>query len=157
MSTAPSSITAEHFYTKLGFEAVGESHHGDERTIIMERDWSAKLVSGSLPRGMRRWNVGWSWSRRRRLKKAHLRGLPHQLPTLLRAVRRLGVTFTAHWPTPQHTLPCLEPCALNPDDTLRVRSPARPRRRSPSPSALAVRAPALTSCVGMCRPCTRRP
>ena len=22
-----------------------------------------------------------------------------------------------HWPTPQHTLPCLEPCALNPENT----------------------------------------
>jgi hypothetical protein len=44
----------------------------------------------------------------------------------------------------QHTLPCLEPCALNPEHTLKVLlSPARPRRRSPSPLDLAVRAPAL--------------
>jgi len=35
--TVPSSITAESFYARLGFIAVRDSHHGDERTIIMER------------------------------------------------------------------------------------------------------------------------
>jgi N-acetylglutamate synthase-like GNAT family acetyltransferase len=33
----PSSVTAEHFYSKLGFKAVHDSYHGNERTIIMER------------------------------------------------------------------------------------------------------------------------
>jgi predicted N-acetyltransferase YhbS len=33
----PSSITAEPFYAKLGFKAVRDSYHGDERTITMER------------------------------------------------------------------------------------------------------------------------
>jgi N-acetylglutamate synthase-like GNAT family acetyltransferase len=33
----PSSVTAEQFYAKLGFTAVRDSYHGDERTIIMER------------------------------------------------------------------------------------------------------------------------
>jgi N-acetylglutamate synthase-like GNAT family acetyltransferase len=33
----PSSVTAETFYARLGFRAVRDSHHGDERTIIMER------------------------------------------------------------------------------------------------------------------------
>jgi histone acetyltransferase (RNA polymerase elongator complex component) len=33
----PSSITAERFYARLGFRAVRDSYHGDERTIIMER------------------------------------------------------------------------------------------------------------------------
>ena len=33
----PSSVTAEHFYSKLGFTAVRESYYGEERTIIMER------------------------------------------------------------------------------------------------------------------------
>lgn len=33
----PSSVTAEPFYAKLGFTAVRDSYHGDERTIIMER------------------------------------------------------------------------------------------------------------------------
>jgi predicted N-acetyltransferase YhbS len=31
-----SSITAEAFYARLGFKAVGDAFHGDERTIIME-------------------------------------------------------------------------------------------------------------------------
>lgn len=35
--SVPSSITAELFYTKLGFAAVRDSYHGAERTIIMER------------------------------------------------------------------------------------------------------------------------
>lgn len=33
----PSSISAETFYAQLGFKAVRDSFHGDERTIIMER------------------------------------------------------------------------------------------------------------------------
>jgi N-acetylglutamate synthase-like GNAT family acetyltransferase len=33
----PSSVTAERFYSKLGFKAVRDSYHGNERTIIMER------------------------------------------------------------------------------------------------------------------------
>ena len=36
--TAPSSVTAEVFYARLGFRAVRDSHYGDERTIIMERE-----------------------------------------------------------------------------------------------------------------------
>jgi predicted N-acetyltransferase YhbS len=35
--TVPSSVTAETFYARLGFKAVNDSYHGDERTIIMER------------------------------------------------------------------------------------------------------------------------
>jgi GNAT superfamily N-acetyltransferase len=35
--SVPSSITAELFYTKLGFAAVRDSYHGAERTIVMER------------------------------------------------------------------------------------------------------------------------
>lgn len=35
--TVPSSLTAETFYAGLGFNAVRDSHYGDERTIIMER------------------------------------------------------------------------------------------------------------------------
>lgn len=36
--SVPSTVTAERFYSKLGFRAVGDSYHGDERTIIMERE-----------------------------------------------------------------------------------------------------------------------
>lgn len=35
--TVPSSVTAEPFYARLGFRAIRDSYHGDERTIIMER------------------------------------------------------------------------------------------------------------------------
>lgn len=35
--TVSSSVTAETFYARLGFNAVRDSYHGDERTIIMER------------------------------------------------------------------------------------------------------------------------
>ncbi|MGO4670077.1 GNAT family N-acetyltransferase [Bosea sp. 2RAB26] len=33
----PSSVTAEPFYARLGFTAVRDSYHGEERTIVMER------------------------------------------------------------------------------------------------------------------------
>lgn len=39
--TVPSSVTAEPFYAKLGFKAVRDSYHGEERTIIMERSLPA--------------------------------------------------------------------------------------------------------------------
>ncbi|MBY6031546.1 GNAT family N-acetyltransferase [Marinobacter daepoensis] len=35
--SVPSSVTAEAFYTELGYISVSDSYHGDERTIIMER------------------------------------------------------------------------------------------------------------------------
>jgi hypothetical protein len=34
--SVPSSVTAEAFYAHLGFKAVRDAFHGDERTIIME-------------------------------------------------------------------------------------------------------------------------
>ncbi|MCQ4260595.1 hypothetical protein NA619_21620 [Pseudomonas stutzeri] len=33
----PYSVTAERFYQKLGYSAVHETYHGEERTIVMER------------------------------------------------------------------------------------------------------------------------
>ncbi|HDS0921385.1 TPA: GNAT family N-acetyltransferase [Pseudomonas putida] len=33
----PSSITAQGFYTRLGYSKVRDEYHGDERTIIMEK------------------------------------------------------------------------------------------------------------------------
>ncbi|OKO80233.1 acetyltransferase [Bradyrhizobium sp. NAS80.1] len=41
--TVPSSVTAEAFYARLGFKAVRDSYHGDERTIIMERSLDAPM------------------------------------------------------------------------------------------------------------------
>jgi predicted N-acetyltransferase YhbS len=35
--TVPSSVTAEPFYQKLGFDPVRDEYHGEERTIIMEK------------------------------------------------------------------------------------------------------------------------
>lgn len=35
-----SSVTAEPFYAKLGFTAVGDRYHGDERTILMQMSLS---------------------------------------------------------------------------------------------------------------------
>ncbi|WP_336619655.1 GNAT family N-acetyltransferase [Mesorhizobium sp. WSM4983] len=35
--TVPSSVTAERFYFRLGFRALRDCFHDDERTIIMER------------------------------------------------------------------------------------------------------------------------
>ena len=37
MLSVPSSIGAQAFYTKLGFNVVRDNYYGDERTIIMER------------------------------------------------------------------------------------------------------------------------
>ncbi|MEH3144549.1 MAG: GNAT family N-acetyltransferase [Methylobacterium frigidaeris] len=37
MLTLQSSLTAVGFYDRLGFRTVREHHHGDERTIVMER------------------------------------------------------------------------------------------------------------------------
>ncbi|AZE41893.1 Acetyltransferase, GNAT family [Pseudomonas chlororaphis subsp. aureofaciens] len=36
--TVPSSITAEGFYTNLGFHTLREQYHGEERTLIMQRE-----------------------------------------------------------------------------------------------------------------------
>ncbi|MFZ4964054.1 GNAT family N-acetyltransferase [Pseudomonas sp. Mn2068] len=37
----PSTVTAEGFYARLGFQAVGDTWHGEEHTIIMERRLAA--------------------------------------------------------------------------------------------------------------------
>ncbi|MGC2779518.1 MAG: GNAT family N-acetyltransferase [Bradyrhizobium sp.] len=41
--TLRSSVTAEAFYARLGFRAVHDSYHGDERTILMERSLDESL------------------------------------------------------------------------------------------------------------------
>jgi GNAT superfamily N-acetyltransferase len=35
--TVPATVTAGAFYARLGFTAVREAYHGEERTIVMER------------------------------------------------------------------------------------------------------------------------
>lgn len=44
----PSSITAEGFYAKLGFEKIRDEFHGAERTIIMEQRPVESTVDSSL-------------------------------------------------------------------------------------------------------------
>lgn len=39
--SVPSTVTAELFYARLGFNAVRDAWHGDERTIIMEYRFTA--------------------------------------------------------------------------------------------------------------------
>ena len=41
--TVPSSVTAEPFYARLGFNAVRNEYYGDERTIIMVRSLNDTL------------------------------------------------------------------------------------------------------------------
>ena len=41
-----SSLTARGFYLRLGFCALGEACHGDERTVVMELDLASRLASG---------------------------------------------------------------------------------------------------------------
>ncbi|MFC6339883.1 GNAT family acetyltransferase [Pseudomonas sp. CCM 7891] len=38
----PSSLTAEPFYTKLGFQTVRDVYHGNERTLVMEKALSSR-------------------------------------------------------------------------------------------------------------------
>jgi GNAT superfamily N-acetyltransferase len=39
--SVPSSITAQEFYRRRGFVFVRDEHHGDERTIVMKKDFTA--------------------------------------------------------------------------------------------------------------------
>ncbi|MPR03175.1 GNAT family acetyltransferase [Pseudomonas sp. MAFF 212408] len=42
----PSSLTAEPFYTKLGFHTVRDVYHGNERTLVMEKVLSSRHPIG---------------------------------------------------------------------------------------------------------------
>ncbi|NVZ33791.1 GNAT family acetyltransferase [Pseudomonas sp. A4002] len=42
----PSSLTAEPFYTKLGFHTVRDVYHGNERTLVMEKALSSRHPIG---------------------------------------------------------------------------------------------------------------
>ena len=43
----PSSLTAEPFYTKLGFHTVRDVYHGNERTLVMEKGLSSRHPIGA--------------------------------------------------------------------------------------------------------------
>ncbi|MFB3304003.1 GNAT family acetyltransferase [Pseudomonas sp. AMR01] len=44
--SVPSSLTAEPFYTKLGFNTVRDVYHGNERTLVMEKPLSSRHPIG---------------------------------------------------------------------------------------------------------------
>ncbi len=44
--SVPSSLTAEPFYTKLGFHTVRDVYHGSERTLVMEKILSSRHPIG---------------------------------------------------------------------------------------------------------------
>ncbi len=44
--SVPSSLTAEPFYTKLGFQTVRDVYHGNERTLVMEKALSSRHPIG---------------------------------------------------------------------------------------------------------------
>ncbi|MBE8594295.1 GNAT family acetyltransferase [Pseudomonas sp. MAFF 301449] len=44
--SVPSSLTAEPFYTKLGFHTVRDVYHGNERTLVMEKTLSSRYPIG---------------------------------------------------------------------------------------------------------------
>ncbi|MGL5995934.1 MAG: GNAT family acetyltransferase [Pseudomonas proteolytica] len=44
--SVPSSLTAEPFYTKLGFHTVRDVYHGNERTLVMEKALSSRHPIG---------------------------------------------------------------------------------------------------------------
>lgn len=45
--SVPSSLTAEPFYTKLGFHTVRDVYHGNERTLVMEKALLSRHPIGS--------------------------------------------------------------------------------------------------------------
>ncbi|WP_460135296.1 GNAT family acetyltransferase [Pseudomonas sp. S1_E04] len=44
--SVPSSLTAEPFYTKMGFHTVRDVYHGNERTLVMEKALSSRHPIG---------------------------------------------------------------------------------------------------------------
>ncbi|MCF5066508.1 GNAT family N-acetyltransferase, partial [Pseudomonas syringae] len=44
--SVPSSLTAEPFYTRLGFDTVRDVYHGSERTLVMEKILSSRHPIG---------------------------------------------------------------------------------------------------------------
>lgn len=58
--SVPSSLTAEPFYTKLGFHTVRNVYHGNERTVVMEKALSSRHPIGPYPActGRRWWRYG---------------------------------------------------------------------------------------------------
>ena len=59
--SVPSSLTAEPFYTKLGFQTVRDVYHGNERTLVMEKVLSSRHPIGPYRDRLHRAQVAALW------------------------------------------------------------------------------------------------
>ena len=59
--SVPSSLTAEPFYTKLGFQTVRDVYHGNERTLVMEKVLSSRHPIGIYRDRLHRAQVAALW------------------------------------------------------------------------------------------------
>ncbi|NMZ35752.1 GNAT family acetyltransferase [Pseudomonas proteolytica] len=59
--SVPSSLTAEPFYTKLGFHTVRDVYHGNERTLVMEKALSSRHPIGPYRDRLHRAQVATLW------------------------------------------------------------------------------------------------
>lgn len=74
--SVPSSLTAEPFYTKLGFNAVRNVYHGNERTLVMEKALLSRHPIGPYRDRQHRAQVVALW------QEAFGYDTAHNLPTL---------------------------------------------------------------------------
>lgn len=74
--SVPSSLTAEPFYTKLGFHTVRDVYHGNERTVVMEKALSSRHPIGAYRDRLHRAQVVALW------QEAFGYDTAHNLPSL---------------------------------------------------------------------------
>lgn len=74
--SVPSSLTAEPFYTKLGFHSVRDVYHGNERTLVMEKALLSRHPIGPYRDRQHRAQVVALW------QQAFGYDTAHNLPTL---------------------------------------------------------------------------
>ena len=74
--SVPSSLTAEPFYTKLGFHSVRDVYHGNERTLVMEKALLSRHPIGPYRDRQHRAQVVALW------QEAFGYDTAHNLPTL---------------------------------------------------------------------------
>ncbi|MCF5311133.1 Acetyltransferase YpeA [Pseudomonas fluorescens] len=75
--SVPSSLTAEPFYTKLGFHTVRDVYHGNERTLVMEKALLSRHPIGPYRDRQHRAQVVALW------QEAFGYDTAHNLPTLV--------------------------------------------------------------------------
>lgn len=74
--SVPSSLTAERFYTRLGFHTVRDVYHGNERTLVMEKVLSSRHPIGVYRDRQHRAQVAALW------QQAFGYDTPHNRPEL---------------------------------------------------------------------------